>query len=522
MLAINAEPHWGQVVTRSYDALDRLSAVQDWLGHTTRFAYDAANNLSVQSYPNGITATDSYNSADELTGIVDRSVAGPFWTYGYGRDAVGQVRTATDPLEGISHTYSYDAQNRLSGEQRSSGGGGQWQYNAAHDLAQSGDPTRPLTTSMGYDAADQLTSLSIVSGTQQIRTYTLSYNADGDRLSQVDSVSATYARYGYDQADRLITTTNSSVSSASYSYDGDGLRQSKTVGSTTTQQTWDSASGALPLLAQDGGTRYITGPEGRPVEQVGADGTALYYVQDQLGSTRGLLNQAGQGVATYTYGPYGALSSRTGTVLTPLGYAGQYTDAESGLQYLRARYYDPATSQFLTRDPAVAQTKQPYAYTQDNPLNGTDPSGLCLWFDSQPCRDKAAQGVEAALTAISTPAYGPASEADLETLELWAERRGEGAALPWARALLGIDCVDTLIDSRASLQDKLTAALYFAPLGRVAKMLTLVKKLGVLKTPGSQFAEQAFKSAFMQSQKLKVAITNFLPGQVTEQGQVWP
>src|SRR5947209_17608331 len=45
--------------------------------------------------------------------------------------------------------------------------------------------------------------------------------------------------------------------------------------------------------------------------------------------------------------------------------------------YLRARYYDPSTGQFISRDPAVASTRQPYAYVGDNPLNGTDPSGLC-------------------------------------------------------------------------------------------------------------------------------------------------
>ncbi len=55
--------------------------------------------------------------------------------------------------------------------------------------------------------------------------------------------------------------------------------------------------------------------------------------------------------------------------------AGQYTDAETGFVYLRARYYDPATGQFLTRDPLVAQTRSAYGYVNSNPLNFTDPSG---------------------------------------------------------------------------------------------------------------------------------------------------
>jgi len=83
----------------------------------------------------------------------------------------------------------------------------------------------------------------------------------------------------------------------------------------------------------------------------------------------------GAGIRTYTYGPYGNTLSHTGTAGTALQYDGQYTDAESGLQYLQARYYDPGTGQFLSQDPAVAETGQPYAYSADDPLNLSDPSG---------------------------------------------------------------------------------------------------------------------------------------------------
>ena len=67
--------------------------------------------------------------------------------------------------------------------------------------------------------------------------------------------------------------------------------------------------------------------------------------------------------------------TQTGT-LTPFGYAGQYTDSEAGLQYPLPRYYDPATQQFLTVDPLLAQTDQAYAYAGGSPTNATDPSGL--------------------------------------------------------------------------------------------------------------------------------------------------
>ena len=59
--------------------------------------------------------------------------------------------------------------------------------------------------------------------------------------------------------------------------------------------------------------------------------------------------------------------------------AGQYTDPETGLIYLRNRYYDPTTGQFLTRDPLEGVTRSAYGYTDGDPLNGTgDCQELCV------------------------------------------------------------------------------------------------------------------------------------------------
>ncbi len=144
---------------------------------------------------------------------------------------------------------------------------------------------------------------------------------------------------------------------------------------TTTAETWDTAEG-LPALLQDGATRYIAGPDGLPIEQVNPDGSIQYYLRDQLGSTRALLDGAGHTVATYSYDAYGNPTGRAGNTTTPFGYAGAYTDAETGLQYLQARYYDPAIQQFMSVDPLVDQTGQPYAYAMVDPLNMVDPTGL--------------------------------------------------------------------------------------------------------------------------------------------------
>jgi len=63
----------------------------------------------------------------------------------------------------------------------------------------------------------------------------------------------------------------------------------------------------------------------------------------------------------------------------PLRHSGasrrRYTDPETGLQYLRARYYDPTTGQFVNRDPLASQTRDPFGYASRSPLNATDPGG---------------------------------------------------------------------------------------------------------------------------------------------------
>ncbi len=65
--------------------------------------------------------------------------------------------------------------------------------------------------------------------------------------------------------------------------------------------------------------------------------------------------------------------------------AGEQTDDSTGLQYLRARYYDMETGRFISRDPMAhspAWLANPFGYTTGNPVNATDPSGLEEYFDS--------------------------------------------------------------------------------------------------------------------------------------------
>lgn len=161
---------------------------------------------------------------------------------------------------------------------------------------------------------------------------------------------------------------------ATYAYDGDGLRAASTVAGGTRQYAWDQTA-SNPLLLTDGSTNYIYGAEDLPVEQITGNGTVSYFHSDQLGSTRMLTGSSGASTATYSYGPYGQLTGQTGSADTTLRYGGQYTDPESDLIYLRARYYDPVSSQMISVDPLSAETRQPYSYATNNPVAFGDPSG---------------------------------------------------------------------------------------------------------------------------------------------------
>jgi RHS repeat-associated protein len=228
-------------------------------------------------------------------------------------------------------------------------------------------------TTQTFDTASELAS-STTSGTAT----TYAYNPRGDRLTATTSSAVT--SYGYNQANQLTSYTPPTGTGTTYTYNGDGLRATKTTGSTTAAYAWDIKA-SVPLLLTDGTNNYLYGPGGLPIEQINSAGTPAYLLQDQLGSTRLITSATGSVTATYTYDAYGNTTSHTGSATTPLLYAGQYQDTETGFYYLRNRYYDPATGQFLSVDPAVSATQAPYSYADDNPLNYTDPTGLCSWWN---------------------------------------------------------------------------------------------------------------------------------------------
>lgn len=355
----------GKSVIRAFDKAGRLEKVTDWLEHATKFAYNPDSELGATTFPAGTTNEDTYayNEADQMTEAKMRKGAEVLASLAYTRDNDGQVKTVTSKgLPGEEKPgYEYDSNNRLT-----KGGTTGYEYDAADNATKLG------TGTYKYDSADELE-------TGPSLKYT--YNEMGQR-TKTSPTTGSATTYAYNQAGNLTTVERPKEGEKAeikdtYAYDGNGLRASQTISGTTNYLAWD-VSQALPMLLIDGTNSYIYGPGGIPIEQISSGGTVSYLHHDQQGSTRLLTGSAGTVTGSTTFDAYGNKTGSTGTTTTPLGYDGQYTSSDTGLIYLRARVYDPATAQFLTVDPLVGLTRAPYDYTEDNPMNSTDPTGL--WF----------------------------------------------------------------------------------------------------------------------------------------------
>ncbi|SES05566.1 RHS repeat-associated core domain-containing protein [Propionibacterium cyclohexanicum] len=363
-------------VTRGFTKLGQLATVTNpgASSATVSFGYDPDGDLTTTTAGNGTTVTQAYDGADRATASTLARGATTLGSIANTRDKDGDL-TGTAPSSGApgaATSYTYTADQRLASSTVSGG-------TTANGYDKAGDPTTLGGSTQVFDAAGRLcwSVASVVGspvcGSPVAGATTYAYDANGRRTGSTPA-SGSVTGYQYNAAGEL--TGVSGGVSASYTYDGAGLRATKTVGAVTAVFVWDTA-GSTPQLLSDGTTDFVYGPAGTPVEQFAASGAGnqQFYFSDPHGSTVALTSSAGVVDGTWAYSPWGAVTAHTGTASTSFLFAGAYRDAETGLLYLQARYYDPATAVFLTVDPLVALTGQAYVYTGDDPLNKTDPTG---------------------------------------------------------------------------------------------------------------------------------------------------
>lgn len=352
----------GKYVDYTYRADGLLNTVSDWLGKQTVYTYDYAGRLTETRLPNTTCTMYGYDAANRLTSVVNRRMVDPLIcaptdttisSYTYTLDSVGNRTQMTD-LAG-THGYQYDALRRLTqatypGQQTDT-----YQYDA------NGNRAFKNATSYTYDAADQMTATGGVN---------YGYDPSGNQTSRGTDT------FSYDYENRLTQAVIGGATSSSV-YNGDGLRMSHTASGNTTNYTWDVVA-ELPLVLQDGANTYVYGLD--LISATDSGGAQTYFLYDGLGSTTGLTDGSGNNPVSYSYDVFGAIRSQTGTSVNYWLFTGEQRDSSEALYYLRARYYDPTIGRFLSQDPIAVQSGIPdrYSYVANNPVNQTDPSGLCI------------------------------------------------------------------------------------------------------------------------------------------------
>ena len=365
-------------IKREYDKDTRLEKVTDWNSKTSSFKYNPDSELEKTAFPSGTEDEDTYgyNEADQMTEGKYKGPSGAsLGTLAYTRGGDGEVtKTTTTVLPGpAANEDKYDESNRLTEDNK-----------LAYEYDKANNPTKLEGASpYSYSAADEL---------EKGPTATYKYNGDDHRTETIPTTGPTITD-GYDQAGNLTSLKRPeklpiTKIEDTFTYNGNNLRSSQDINGTTTNLTWDTAE-ELPLILEDETNSYIYGPGNLPIEQISSGGETLYFHHDQQGSTRLLTGSTGKTEAAFTYNPYGTFNATSGkTEATPLLYDAQYTTnigTGAELIYLRARTYDPLTAQFLSVDPALETTGEPYTYAEDNPLNHADPTGECGGPNSWHC-----------------------------------------------------------------------------------------------------------------------------------------
>jgi RHS repeat-associated protein len=124
--------------------------------------------------------------------------------------------------------------------------------------------------------------------------------------------------------------------------------------------------------------------EGKPVGQVRSRDSEFeetaYIHTDHIGSSKAATNQSGEVIWQIKTTPFGEVYSEAGTLSQYQRFPGQYADQESDYSYNYFRDYDPSTGRYIQSDPiGLRGGLNTYGYVGGNPINLTDPSGLCPW-----------------------------------------------------------------------------------------------------------------------------------------------
>ncbi len=414
-----------------YDERNRLTQRIDNIDGVSRsisYTYDARSNRTSVT-----TASGTVNYTFDVRNRLDKVIENGVITADYDYNAVSRL-VHTTFANGTSETRQYDDLNRLKYLENRKGDTILSSY--TYTLDKVSNRTKVVeqngrTVDYTYDDLYRLTQEKITDAVNGDRIYSYTFDKVGNRTSKSETVNGgtTVTNYAYDDNDRLLNETVNQQVVVNYTYNNNGNTLTKTENGIITQYTWDyenrliaakvkDANGTTQKLMQyrynDDGIRVastVNGvetlyliddvqPYAQVLEEYSSNGVVqveyvygndliaqeqgnsrTYYHVDGLGSTRLLTDSTGSIVSNYNYEAYGELISSTGSLENKYLFAGEQYDQNLGDYYLRQRYYNTNAGRFTRRDSYEGSVSDPmtlhkYVYTNDNPINFTDPTGL--------------------------------------------------------------------------------------------------------------------------------------------------
>ncbi|MEG4294831.1 RHS repeat-associated core domain-containing protein, partial [Microcoleus sp. C2C3] len=356
---------------------------------TVTYVYHPDGNLWKTFYPNNLLETRTYDNLgrldvvktakiDPMTQVEDEVIS----SFDYAVDAVGNRKEVVEH-SGRKVEYNYDDLHRLLEEKVTNDPNGNnrvvsYTYDAVGNRLTKTDSVSGVTT---Y-TYNNLNQLDFLSAPGVVTDYT--YDDSGNLVSEVTGSNSTVYRWENDGENRLmgVTVTEGGVTrNVAYQYNAQGIRVGKVVDGVETRYLIDDElqpySQVLEECDAAGNPKnsYVYGYD--LVGKLQGSQPSFYHA-DGLGSTRLATNNLGAVTDSYAYDAYGNLIAATGVSSNAYLFAGEQRDSETGLDYLRARYYDPLVGRFVSADAYEGTLNDPmslhdYQYAHANPVVNTDP-----------------------------------------------------------------------------------------------------------------------------------------------------
>ena len=295
---------------------------------------------------------------------------------------------------GTPNNYTYNAVGNITSASSSSQSF-QYDQNSNITCNQSGQ-------NLTYNSYNEVTDAYSTCGSTATLQDTFSYDSNGDRIQEMFPWNGQQVpkNYGYNSLGQM-TYFSIFDTSTNYTYSGSGQLMYENQGSTVLAQMTYNEATSTPEIISNGTYYFIYGPNNQVFETIDST-TPTYLLLDNLGSALADFAQNGTISNLTFYNTFG--DSTASSTAPPIGFDNAYYDSTSGLYYLLNRFYDPTTSQFLTIDPRTIDTgipysyagmanpvsnglittslynqnqSQPYEFVNNNPIDGTDMSGLC-------------------------------------------------------------------------------------------------------------------------------------------------